>query len=38
VNRRSLKSQEAIKKTVIELMSEKIIDQITLQELNLLAI
>jgi AcrR family transcriptional regulator len=34
VDRRILKSQEAIKKAVIELMSEKNFDQITLQEIS----
>lgn len=34
VDRRIIKSQEAIKKAVIELMSEKNFDQITLQEIS----
>ncbi|MGG4043015.1 TetR/AcrR family transcriptional regulator, partial [Bacillus smithii] len=33
VNRRITKSQEAIKKAVIELMSEKNFDDITIQEI-----
>lgn len=34
VDRRILKSQEAIKKAVVELMSEKDIDQITMQDIS----